>query len=114
MYTVERNNLFQAGSTSVNPGLTCTDEDSVAGVEPLTYAVKTSAYSNMFTISSSGMLTFAQDFDLDAGSMPSSLTLTIACLDDEGASATAQLLVTITVSTTYQMLLMVFRRMKNE
>ena len=79
------------------PGFTCSDEDSANGPEPLSYSIQSSVYSSYFRINASGVVSYAQDYDVDSGSLPMTLTLNVDCTDDEGATDTAELIITINV-----------------
>jgi hypothetical protein len=94
--------FFQKGSISFDPGLTCTDPDSGDSV---TYDLHPSNFSDRFWVdSTTGVFTFNTDYDVDNSNMPSSVVMTVNCIDSghiDGVSltGTAQVTVTIEVSS---------------
>lgn len=87
-----------AGSSTVDAGMVCTDEDSKNGNEPLTYSFTTANNSDRFQIDENG-ISFRVNYDLEAG-YPSSVYVTALCCDDGDQSGsnlcdTAQVLISI-------------------
>ena len=74
-------------SVSVDLGLYhgVTDEDSP---DPRTYSLVTSAYSNLFNISSTtGVIYYAVNYDIDV-LHPQNLSLIVKCTDNHGLTGT--------------------------
>lgn len=86
------------GSMSFNPGFTCTDPDSG---DSTTYDFQAVNNSDRFSIDSDGVITFNTDYDVDNSAMPSSVVLTVYCIDSghiDGTRETGSAQVTITIN----------------
>ncbi|XP_052241331.1 cadherin-1-like [Dreissena polymorpha] len=89
-----------AGSVSFDPSFSCSDQD-VTDVSKLTYAFKAANNSNRFAINTAGVMTFKENYDVDKNAMPSSVVLTVFCVDAGGTTGvkkTGSTQVTITIA----------------
>ena len=92
-------NPFQAGSSYYDPGLACTDPD--AG-DSSTFSFQSDTNSDRFSIDgATGNMTFAVEYDVDFGAMPSPVVITVYCVDSGNLSASASITVTINVRHLY-------------
>ncbi|XP_022292040.2 protocadherin Fat 1-like isoform X1 [Crassostrea virginica] len=83
-----------AGSVSYNPNFLVRDYDGAASYS-LSFASGNN--SNRFSIdSSSGIISFATDYNIDNGAMPSSVILTVVCTDPTSKTGTSKVEITIT------------------
>ncbi|KAK3087337.1 hypothetical protein FSP39_004813 [Pinctada imbricata] len=83
-----------AGSVTYNPGFVISDYD---GASTYTLSFRTGNNSQRFSIdSSSGIVTFAVNYDIDGNAMPSNVILTVECSDPSSNTGTAILDITIT------------------
>ncbi|XP_048729056.1 cadherin EGF LAG seven-pass G-type receptor 2-like isoform X2 [Ostrea edulis] len=83
-----------AGSVNYNPNFLVRDYDGAA-----TYSLSFAAgnNSNRFSIdSSSGIVSFAVNYDIDNNAMPSNVILTVVCTDSTSVTGTAKVEITVT------------------
>ncbi|KAL5011848.1 hypothetical protein ScPMuIL_010399 [Solemya velum] len=74
------------------PPFICSDVD--VG-DSLTYRISGGDTYGRFSMASDGQLSFAQDYDVDQGTMPNLVILSVQCVDRGGLTDTATLTVTI-------------------
>uniref|UniRef100_K1QTH8 Cadherin EGF LAG seven-pass G-type receptor 2 n=1 Tax=Magallana gigas TaxID=29159 RepID=K1QTH8_MAGGI len=83
-----------AGSVTYNPNFLVRDYDGAAAYT-LSFAAGNN--SNRFSIdANSGIISFAVDYNIDNGAMPSSVILTVVCTDTTSKTGTSKVEVTIT------------------
>lgn len=83
-----------AGSVTYNPNFLVRDYDGAASYS-LSFAAGNN--SNRFSIDpNSGIISFAVDYNIDNGAMPSSVILTVVCTDTTSKTGTSKVEVTIT------------------
>ncbi|XP_061186596.1 cadherin-23-like [Saccostrea echinata] len=81
------------GSQSMNPNFVVRDYD---GTQPYSLSLMNGNNSERFQIDgTSGIMTYAVDYDVDQNAMPSSLQLTVRCTDSLGKTGTTLLFMTI-------------------
>ncbi|XP_078334125.1 protocadherin Fat 4-like [Crassostrea virginica] len=82
-----------AGSFSFNPNFVVRDYD---GIQSYSLSLLNGNNSQRFQIdSTSGVMTYAVDYDVDQNAMPSNVQLTVQCRDSLGKTGTALLIITI-------------------
>ncbi|XP_061176116.1 protocadherin Fat 1-like isoform X2 [Saccostrea echinata] len=83
-----------AGSVTYNPNFLVRDYDGAASYS-LSFAAGNN--SNRFSIdASSGIISFAVDYDIDNSAMPSNVILTVVCTDSTSTTGTSKVEITIT------------------
>ena len=84
------------GSTNFDPGLSCTDPDG----DTLEYHLISDTNSDRFSMDpSTGILTYAVEYDLDnPSSMTTPVLLNVYCKDGGNLTSAAQITLTIEVS----------------
>lgn len=86
----------KAGSQTINPNFVVRDYD---GIQPYSLSLMNGNNSERFTIdSTSGVMTYAVDYDVDQNAMPSTVQLTVQCRDSLAKTGTTLLVLTIRVS----------------
>ncbi|XP_048729924.2 protocadherin-like protein [Ostrea edulis] len=81
------------GSQSFNPNFVVRDYD---GVQPYSLSLVNGNNSERFHLdSTSGIMTYAVDYDVDQNTMPSTVQLTVRCIDSLGKTGTTLLIITI-------------------
>lgn len=86
------------GSITFDPTLDCTDPDTG---DSISYSFNPANNSDRFNVDSNGLFTFNTDYDVDNNAMPTSVVVTVYCVDSghiDGQSLTGTAQVTITIS----------------
>ncbi|XP_052673753.1 protocadherin gamma-C4-like [Crassostrea angulata] len=83
----------KAGSQTINPNFVVRDYD---GIQPYSLSLMNGNNSERFTIdSTSGVMTYAVDYDVDQNAMPSTVQMTVQCRDSLAKTGTALIVLTI-------------------
>nr|XP_019928267.2 protocadherin Fat 3 [Crassostrea gigas] len=83
----------KAGSQTINPNFVVRDYD---GIQPYSLSLMNGNNSERFTIdSTSGVMTYAVDYDVDQNAMPSIVQMTVQCRDSLAKTGTALIVLTI-------------------
>lgn len=86
----------EAGSQTINPNFVVRDYD---GIQRYSLSLMNGNNSERFTIdSTSGVMTYAVDYDVDQNAMPSIVQMTVQCRDSLAKTGTALIVLTIRVS----------------
>jgi hypothetical protein len=74
------------------------------GVQTYSLSLANGNNSQRFNLdSTSGIMTFAVDYDVDQNAMPSTVQLTVRCTDSLGKTGTTLLVITVRVSPVSQL-----------
>lgn len=85
--------LFQAGTVIGNPLIATTDPDSG---DTTTFTLYCGSLTGYFMMNkSTGQVSYQSDYDLDTGSLPTSVNCTVKVTDIGGLTATASLVINI-------------------
>ena len=94
MISIPKHDFLVVGT----PSMRCIDPDGGESDvnETMTYRILEGSYFSYFSIDpSTAQVTFARDLDIDTKTLPVTVTLTLQCLDQKGASANADFTITI-------------------